>query len=472
MATTHAVEATGTDVVMARRGLILAVTCAGMFLILLDVTAVNVALPTIARTLSTGVDGLQWVVDGYAVTIASLLLAGGSVGDRIGHRRVVLSGLALFGLASALCGAAPGIGLLVAGRVLQGAGAAVLLPGTLAIITACFPKRVEQAHAIGLWAAASSLALPAGPLVGGALVGALGWRAVFWVNLPIVAAAIVGTRWLVPALPGQDRRLDVPGVVGMTITLASAVFAVVEAGRYGLDNVVLAAAALAAVAVVFTVIVERRAATPLLPPAVLRRPAFFGPNLVAFSMNLVFNGTLFVATLFLQQVRHHSPFAAGLLVLPMAVPLVALAPVTSRLTGRLGPRLPVSVGAAIATIGATLLALQRVHGSLLPLEAALLVLGCGAGLVTASVVAAAVRAVPVERAGFASGMNNTARQSGTALGVAIFGAIAGSTDRIDHFVRQINLLGLVGATLWALACVLAIVTIPKLGTTQSAQPEE
>jgi DHA2 family methylenomycin A resistance protein-like MFS transporter len=451
------------DVAVGGRRALLVVMCVGMFLVLLDVTAVNVALPSIARSLGAAVPALQWVVDGYAVTIASLLLMGGTVGDRLGHRRVLLIGFALFGIASIVIGGAPDTGVVIGGRIAQGAGAALLLPGTLAVITHAFPERKEQARAIGTWAAISSLALPAGPLLGGALT-MISWRMIFLINVPLVLLAVGGVLRLVPRTAGQTRKLDPAGMAGVTIALAATVFAVIEYGRSGFGPLLIGAAALAFAAIGWTVYAEHRASTPMLPPALLRRPAFLGPNVVALTMNLIFNGTLFLTTLYLQDVRHYSPFQSGLLVLPLAVPLVALAPFTSRLTARWGPRLPVTIGAAIAAPGSALLVLVRPGGSLLALEGGLLVLGCGAGLITASVVAAAVRAVPAERAGFASGLNNAARQTGTALGVAIFGATAGAPGDTARFCRSVNHLALIGCALWILASIIAATTISRQHT--------
>jgi DHA2 family methylenomycin A resistance protein-like MFS transporter len=439
---------------------LLVVMCLGMFLVLLDVTAVNVALPSIGRSLSASVPALQWVVDGYAVAIASLLLMGGTVGDRLGHRRVLLIGFALFGLASIVIGGAPNTGVVIAGRVAQGVGAALLLPGTLAVIAHAYPDRQQQARAIGTWAAVSSLALPAGPLLGGVLVQ-ISWRMIFLVNVPLVLLAVAGVIRLVPRTAGQSQKLDSGGLVGLTIALAAAVFAVIEFGRDGFGPPVDIAAALAVAAIGWTVFAERRAAEPMLPPQLLRRPAFLGPNVVALSMNLIFNGTLFVTTLYLQDVRQHSPIQSGLLVLPLAVPLVALAPVTSRLTAHFGPRLPVTLGAVIAAFGSALFVLVRPNGSLFALEGGLLILGCGAGLITASVVAAAVRAVPGERSGFASGLNNAARQTGTALGVAIFGAAAGSPTNIARFCHSIDHLAIIATGLWVIAAVIAATTISR-----------
>jgi DHA2 family methylenomycin A resistance protein-like MFS transporter len=448
------------SLVRGRPGLVLAVMCAGMFLVLLDVTVVNVALPSIRSGLAAGVAGVQWIVDGYAVPIASLLLAGGTLGDRIGHGRVVMVGLALFGIASVCCGFAPMIGALIAARALQGIGAALLLPGSLAVITDTFPGRAEQARALGIWAGVSSLALPAGPLLGGLLVTAGGWRSVFLINIPMVVAALVLIPRLVRLSPGHGvRRLDGPGLVTAIIALAALVFAVIEGGEHGVDAAVVIASTITVLSGAGFWWAQRRAPWPMIPLELWRRSAFTGANSVALLMNLTVNGTIFVTTLYLQDVRGLSPMLAGCVLLPLFVPLAACAPLTGRLTARYGPRLPIMCGIVLAGIGAAFLFMVPVQGSLLTLLPVLLGLGIGAGLITAAVVAAAVRAVPAERSGLASGVNNTARQTGTALGAAIFGAVAGSPASTADFVDGLHRLGVIGAGLWFVALVISAMSL-------------
>jgi MFS family permease len=263
--------------------MVLAVMCVGYFLVLLDVTALNVAVPAIGAGLRVGVTGLQWVVNGYALALAALLLVGGALGDAYGHRRVVLSGLALFGAASAGCGLAPSAGVLVAARVLQGVGAALLLPGTLAIITRAFPEPAAQARAIGVWAGVGSVALPAGPVLGGGLVAAWGWRSVFLVNVPVVLVAALLALRTVRSDRVAGPRPDLGGLVRAVLGL-------------------------------------------------LRRPAFAVANAVAAAMNFGSLGLLFLLTLFLQTVQQRSAPAAGGAVLPLFLPLVVLAPLAGRAT--------------------------------------------------------------------------------------------------------------------------------------------
>lgn len=439
---------------------VLAVMCCGMFLVLLDVSVVNVALPSIGHDLGTGVSGMQWVVDGYAVSIAALLLAGGTTGDRFGHRRIVLVGLAVFGVASALCGLAPALGVLVAARVTQGVGAAMMLPGSLAVIADAFPDRRDQARALGVWAGISSLALPAGPTLGGLLVSGAGWRWVFLVNVPVVAVALAVIPRLVHAKAGRHTAsLDVPGVVAAAITLGGAVFAVIELGKRGLGTVPVAAGAVAIAGLVALVLAERRSSAPMLPTDLLRRPAFAGANVAAFVMNLVTNGTVFLVTLYLQQVHGFAPWLAGLLMLPAWAPIAIVSPAVGRLTARFGPRPPMLAGAALAGAGQLCAFLVPTTWSYPRLLPALVCLGVGIALFTTAVVSAAIRAVPAERSGLASGMNNTARQAGTALGVAIFGAVAGSTHPAASFVTGMHHAGVAGAVLWLVALALTATTV-------------
>ncbi|MBF6329773.1 MFS transporter [Nocardia transvalensis] len=461
--TTSILESPGT--VAAQRGRVLGVMCAGMFLVLLDVTIVNVALPSIGRELHSDVAMLQWVVDGYVVAIAGLLLAGGTLGDRLGHRRVLVAGFALFGATSLVCALAPSVGVLAGARVLQGVGGALLLPSTMAVIVDVYPERGEQAKALGLWAAVSSLALPAGPLLGGLLVGSLGWRPVFWINMPLTAAAVVGALLVVPNRAGDRRgRLDLIGLLGFVVGLGAAVFTVIEAGHRANAVTVTAAAALTVAALATALGSARRSEHPVLPLDLLRRKEFLSPNVVALTMNLIFNGMLFVCMLYLQDVLGYSPLVAGSMVLPLAVPLVVLAPVSGRLTAARGPRTAVSVGCVLAATGSLLLIGLDVTTGTGWLLAGFTLLGCGAGLVTTSVVAAVVRATPADRSGLATGVSNTARQIGTACGVAIFGAIAGAPSG-SHFLGAIHGLAVAATVAW-----LAALAVTRFGIAAQPRP--
>lgn len=442
------------------RGRLLMVMCAGMFLVLLDVTAVNVALPGIGRSLHAQVSTLQWVVDGYAVAIAGLLLAAGTVGDRIGHRRVVLIGFCLFGAASLGCALAPNAAALIGSRVVQGIGAALLLPGTMALIAAAYPERTEQAKALGSWAAVSSLALPAGPVLGGLLVSASSWRMVFWINVPIVVLVVLAVLRLVSDRQGhRSGTFDRWGTTCFALALTAGVFTVIEIGRHAPAPLIVVAALMAMGAGTVGIAVEAHHPQPILPLDLLRRRRFLAPNVVALLMNLVFNGTLFVATLYLQEVGALSAAVAGICILPMAIPLVLLAPISGRLTASFGPRVPIGIGCGFGIVGAALLLTVQTGHGVGWIGIPIFVTGLGGGLVTAAVVTAAVRATPSDRAGLATGISNTARQTGTALGVAVFGAIAGTPALATAFVRNLHLLALIGAALWTLGLVLAVTSV-------------
>jgi DHA2 family methylenomycin A resistance protein-like MFS transporter len=279
------------------------------------------------------------------------MLAGGTIGDLHGHKRVVLTGLATFGIASVGCGLAPGVGALVGFRVLQGAGAALLLPATLAVITNAFTGRGEQAGAIGIWAGIGSVALAAGPLLGGALVQGVGWRAVFAINAPIVAVAFaVALRVVRESTDPQGRHLDAAGVALGGLALAAVTFAFIQAGHGGVDGTVALAAVLALVLVTAFLAVERSRAEPMLPLGLFRRRDFSTANAVAGAMNLGTLGLLFVLMLYLQRVQGRSALQAGLAVIPLFAPLSLLAPFAGRLVARIGSRLPMAGGLITAAL--------------------------------------------------------------------------------------------------------------------------
>jgi MFS transporter, DHA2 family, methylenomycin A resistance protein len=440
---------------------VLAVMCFGYFLVLLDVTVVNVALPSISSGLDADVDGLQWIVDGYAVVLASTMLAGGTIGDLRGHKRVVLAGFAIFGAASLGCGMAPNVGILVGFRALQGLGAALLLPGTLAIITRAYPERGEQARAIGVWAGIGGAALPAGPVLGGLLVDGLGWRSVFLINVPIVIAVIAATSVFVAETKGDTKRnLDLPGTILGGVALAAITATLIEAGHGGFSPALLAGIALAVLAVAAFIRAERRADDPMLPLSLARRRSFAIPNATAGVMNLGTLGMLFVVTLYLQGVQGRSPTEAGISILPLFGPVALLGPFAGRLAARIGPRLPMAAGLLIAATGLAGLSMVNADTAYLPgVLVPLLAWGIGIGLLTPSVVAAAMRSVQSARAGLASAVNNTARQAGGAIGIAAFGAVAGAPGD-GAFISGFHAAALIAACLYTATSVLVYSSAP------------
>ena len=441
--------------------LVLVVMCVGYFLVLLDVTIVNVALPRLGDDLGTSVAGLQWVVDGYAVAFASLLLASGVVGDRLGHRRVVLAGLSAFGLASVACTVAPTTPWLVGARVAQGVGAALLLPGTLAVIAEAYPGRQAQARAIGVWAGIGSLALPAGPLLGGVLVQVAGWRAIFAVNIPIILIALVVAHRVVPEEgPRSAAPLDRTGTALGAATLAATTLAVIEAGHGGAGPLAVTAAAAALAALAGFAVTELHSAHPMLPPALWRRPAFVAANGAAGVMNLGTLGMLFLLTAYLQTIQDRSALEAGVALLPLFVPLVVLAPWSGRLTGRLGPRAPMVAGLLTAATGFELISTWSSTTAYVLVLPALLLWGVGLGILTPAVVAAAVTTVDEARSGLASGVNNTARQAGGAVGIAVYGAVAGPATRPSAFITGMHVLGHATAALFVATAAVSALFIP------------
>jgi DHA2 family methylenomycin A resistance protein-like MFS transporter len=391
------------------------------------------------------------------------MLGGGTLGDLYGHKRVVLVGLAVFGAASAACGLAPSSGALVGCRVLQGVGAALMLPGTLAVITNAYPREQERARAIGLWAAIGSVALPAGPLLGGVLIQAASWRLIFFLNVPLVVIAIaVAAVTVHESTDARGRHLDLAGIALGAGLLALVTFAFIEGGRRGLSAGVIAAAIAAALMGVVFVATEARCEYPVLPLPLFRQTGFCTANAVAGVMNLCTLGLLFPLTLYLQDVRHHSALGAGLELLPLFLPLSLIAPLGGRLTGRAGPRVPMLVGVLLAAAGIALLVPLGVTSSYSALLPALLAWGVGLAFLTPAVVAAAVGAVPGERAGLASAVNNTARQASGAVGIAAFGALAGEPGS-QEFMGGFHLAAAIAAGLFVIAAVLTARFIPSAG---------
>jgi len=400
--------------------------CSGYFFVLLDVTIVNVALARIASDLGSSTAGLQWVVDGYALVLASLMLSTGNLADLFGRRRVFSLGLAGFGLASLVCGLAPGIGTLVAGRVLQGVAAAAILPTSLAIVGHAFPGQGERARAIGVWAGVGSLALIAGPILGGVLVDALGWRAVFLLNVPLSVAAVLLTRVAVDeSSDPSGEGLDVRGQVFGAGFLALTVFALIEGHHLGWASpAVVAAGVLAVVCLGSFLAAERAAPRPMLELRYFSERGFSAANVGAGLMNLGTLGALFALSLFLQRTQGHSPLDTGLRLLPWLGPLALLAPLSGRLTAAIGPRLPAALGLLAAGAGYLLLTGTGPDTGFGATWPPLVLAGLGLAAATPALVTGATAAVPRERSGMASAVNNTARQVGGAIGIALIGGLS------------------------------------------------
>lgn len=432
------------------RGPALAVASAGYFFVLLDVTIVNVALARIGSGLDGSRSELQWVVDAYALVLAAGMLGAGDLADRTGSRRLFLAGLLAFGGASALCAAAPDASVLIAARAVQGLGAAAILPSSLAIVNQLFPDPKERPKAIGVWAGLGGSALVLGPILGGVLVGPLGWRAIFWLNVPLVAAALAGGFVTLPEGPrAKAARPDWMGQALGTAALAALVFALIEGGKGGFaSGPALGGMATALVAFVGFLVAERRADRPLLDLGWFRRAEFTGANAGAALMNLGTLGGLFALGLFLQETEGLSPLEAGLALVPLALPLAVLTPFTGRLVGRVGPRLPAGLGLAMSGVG--YLGAALVGGSNIDSPvgwAFLAIAGAGMGIAVPGLVAGATEALGPDRAGIASAVNNTSRQVGGAIGVALIGSLTSITTSLLFSGAALVLGGLMALAL-------------------------
>jgi EmrB/QacA subfamily drug resistance transporter len=408
-----------------RRLLVLVICCSSLFIVGLDSTIVNIALPAIGRDLHSGVSGLQWTIDAYTLVLASLLMLGGATGDRVGRKRVFLTGLATFTVGSGLCSLAPGLGWLVAFRMLQAVGGSMLNPVAMSIITNTFSDRAERARAIGVWGASYGLSVALGPVIGGLLVDSVGWRGAFWVNIPVGIVAIALTFRFVPESRAlRARRPDPVGQALIVIMLGSLTYAIIEGPDRGWATpLILVLFAVSAGALAALVAWESRQAEPVLDPRFFRSVPFAGSVLTAISALAALGGFLFLATLYLQDARGMSALQAGLRMLPMAAVMAVCAVLSGRILARRGARVPLMLAGAGLAVGALLLSRLTLSTGLLPVLVAFSVFGIGTGLVNAPITQAAVSGMPPAQAGVASGMASTGRQVGQSLGVAVTGSI-------------------------------------------------
>jgi EmrB/QacA subfamily drug resistance transporter len=406
--------------------LALATLCGVLFLTFLDLTVVSVALANIQATLHAGIVQLQWVVNGYALTFASLMLLAGTLGDRIGRRRIMLGGLVVFGAGSLLGALAPNPDVLIGARVLMGVGAAASEPGTLSILRHLYPDEAARARAIGAWAAVSGLALALGPVIGGSLVAIGGWRAVFWFNVAAVGAVTALAARSVPESADPQRsKLDLRGFAAGAVGIGALTFAVTQSETAGYrDPIVLGLFVVAAVALAAFVAIERRATTPLLDPAAFRSPRFSGAMVAAFLLSFGIFSIFFFTALYLAAVAGYSPGRVALEFLPMTGAMVFASVFAGRIVSRRGARLPLVEGSFLGAAGILLsaIALSSTPPSLW-LMASLALAGFGFGMSIVPVTAAALGEVPAARSGMAASATNTSRELGAVFGVAVLGAL-------------------------------------------------
>ncbi|MGC0421058.1 MFS transporter [Embleya sp. AB8] len=411
-----------------RNNLVLAICCMSLFVVGLDSTIVNIALPAISKDIDAPLSGLQWIMDAYTLVLASLLMLAGSTGDRIGRRRVFQTGLAVFTLGSLMCSLAPSLGWLVAARALQAVGGSMLNPVAMSIITNTFTEPKARARAIGVWSAVFGLSLALGPVLGGVLVAGIGWRGIFWVNVPVgIVAMILAGRFIPESKAARPRRFDPVGQVLIIVLLAAAIYAIIEGPHRGWGSPpIVALFAVAAVAVVALVRYEGRHAEPLLDPRFFRSAPFAGATVMAVCAFLAMGGFLFLNALYLQDERGFSTLHAGLLTLPMAAANVIASPLSGRLVAAHGARLPVLAASGFMVVGGLLMTTFTATTSLYVVAAGYVLIGLASGLVNAPITNAAVSGMPRAQAGVAAAVVSTSRQTGTSLGVAVFGSILAS----------------------------------------------
>ena len=414
-----------------RRWWTLGAMCFALFMIMLDNTVVNVALPSIQRDFGASLSALEWTVNAYTLTFAVLLVTGGRLGDIFGRRRMFLAGVVVFALSSATIGLAPTEGWLVASRAVQGIGAAFMMPGTLSIITNAFPPE-ERGRAIGMWAGVSAIALALGPVVGGWLTEDFSWRAIFFINVPVAAGAIAITLFAARESRDEsvDRRVDVPGMTALTVGLTALVFALVEGNAWGWGSArILGLLAFAVAALAAFVRIELRSPVPVVDFDFFRSRSFLGANIVAFTVSFAMLAMFFFIALYMQNVLGYSPLEAGVRFLPSTLVIMVASPIAGRLTDRVGPRPLMTAGMILCAASMAWFARIDVdsgYGYLLP---AFVVMGFGMGLAMSPMTTAAMNAVHRSKAGVASGTLSMSRMVGGTFGVAVLGALVATVGR-------------------------------------------
>ncbi|HVT66519.1 MAG TPA: MFS transporter [Trebonia sp.] len=465
---TGAVTATGSGLRYAS-GIgrwVIAATVLGSGMAALDATVVGIALPAIGRDFHASVASMQWVVDGYTLPLAGLLLLGGALGDVHGRRRVFMIGTVWFAVASLGCGIAPDAGILIAARALQGVGAALLTPGSLAILQAAFTQE-DRSKAIGAWSGLGGVATAVGPFVGGWLIGAVSWRLVFFINLPVAAAVVAIAARHVPEsrAPGPRQPLDVAGIVAISLALTGLTYGLIAASAAGWASPAVLAPLLAGAAgLAAFCVIEARGTHPMLPLGVFRSRQFSAANAVTFVVYAALAGALFLVPVVLQEVGGYSPLAAGMAMLPLTAIMLALSARSAALSARIGPRLQMTAGPLVIAAGMALFA--RVHGSadyLTQVLPAVVVLGFGLAANVAPLTATVMSSAPAGHSGIASAVNNDVARTAGLIAVAVLPALAGLTGE-DYLhpaalTRGFHIAVLIAAGAAAAGGLLAAVTI-------------
>jgi EmrB/QacA subfamily drug resistance transporter len=437
----------------------------GLFMIMLDNTVVNVALPTIQRDLGAQLSELEWIVTAYALTFAALLLTGGKLADLLGRRRIFVIGMAVFASASLACALAPNASFLIGARAVQGVGGALLNPASLSIVAATFPPR-ERGTAIGIWAGVSASALAIGPLIGGLLTEHVGWSSIFYVNVPIGVVAITASLLLIDESrdTSAGRRLDPFGLATSGLGLFALTYGLIEANSYGWTSPrIVGSFAIAALALAAFVVLEHRQERPMLDLGLFRNTTFVGANLVFLLVVLAMFGVLFFVSLYLQNVLGYSPVKAGAAFLPMTVAVVLVAPLAGRISDRFGSRWLMTFGLVLVAAQLMYLSGLGIVESYWILVPAMLVGGIGMASTMPAATAAALSGVPVDKAGVGSAVVNTSRQLGGSLGIALMGAIVAhevaGRQSADAFVHGLSVALVVAAAIALAGAVAAAVLV-------------
>jgi EmrB/QacA subfamily drug resistance transporter len=443
----------------------------GLFMIMLDNTVVNVALPSIQESLHVDGSELEWVVVAYALTFATFMLTGGKLADYFGRRRLFIVGLAVFTGASLACALAPDAHFLIGARAVQGVGAAIMNPATLGIITATFPPR-QRGMAIGIWAGVSAMALAIGPLIGGVLAQKAHWSWIFFVNIPVGVVGMIVARWAIDESrdTSREQRLDLPGLATSAIGLFSLTYALIEANTYGWTSPrILALFALAAAALVAFVLLEQHQRIPMLDLSLFRDSTFAGANVAMLLVTLAMFGIFFFNSLFFQNILGYSPIQTGALFLPMTVLIILVAPVAGRLSDRIGARWLIGTGLTLVTCSLLIFAQLDTESNFWDVLPGLLVGGFGMALAMTPTTAAAMGAVAVDKAGVGSAVLNSSRQVGGSLGIAIMGAVVASQITVspanpafvDEFVSGYHLGLYVAAVIAFTGAIVAVLTVRR-----------
>jgi EmrB/QacA subfamily drug resistance transporter len=464
-----------------RKWLTLVAVAVGLFMIMLDNTVVNVALPSIQKDLGTSPSELEWVVNAYALTFGVLLLSGGKLADLLGRRAIFIAGLVIFTGASLWCGLAGGATSLIAARTVQGIGAALMNPATLSIITATFPPR-QRGTAIGIWAGVSALALAIGPLVGGLLTQDINWSWVFFVNIPVGVAGVVAARIFIDETKdtSRERRLDLPGLITSAVGLFALTYGLIETNDHAWGSSrVLTLFAIALVSLALFVLLELRQRIPMLDMSLFRNSTFSGANTVMFLVGLAMFGIFFYNSLFLQRVLGYGAIKTGATFLPMTVLIILVAPLAGKVSDRIGPRWLMGAGMVLLSASLLLFGTLDAAATWWAIVPGLLVGGLGMAITMAPTTAAAMASVPVDKAGVGSAVINSMRQVGGSLGIAVMGTLVATTVSVapfdpryaSQFVPGYHRALHVGAAILLAGAVIAVVTVRKIRPAEHGAPE-